>query len=217
LNIPKRNNGKQPQTTCKLRKVALETLRKTRDELNYSNYSDLILSLCSKTNGLKPYASVEAIKETDRPIILTGKSGAGKTTFLKSIIKDLDKPILIVDAHNEYIEFPKTIIASQIYSIDFNNNYNEVLRFIPNSEYTRSAELSFLFQGLNQVKHKISNLTILVDEAHLLRNNQYFRDFITEGRKFTKKIILVATDYRLYDFLGTTCTVPDWRNNPGDN
>lgn len=203
--------GYKPYTTVKLRKEALHALKDAKKRLHYVDYSDLIITLAERSEALTPLATKPAILNTNAPIFLTGYSGIGKTTYTRKLVEELPPPILILDPHNDYAGVERITNPYSIGDLDFAGE-NRKLRYVPSSDFARKDELRTIFEALLQHKADLGRWIIITDESHILTKVSSFRNFLIEGRKFTRKIITIITDTQAYAGIGIFMQPPPYTN-----
>jgi hypothetical protein len=184
------------------------------------------LKIVKKVLGFRTYEAtinhliVEALKEElvppatyslvfsklgARPVIITGKSGEGKTTTTKTLLNELirldpEVNIFVLDVSNEYGEFEKVDLG-RFFSIKWERT-NQKLRFVPNSNVEISrAEAATIFAHLNFIKNSgdLAKWVIVIEEGHRFSNDANLRALLIEARKFTRKLILITTDWKVYE------------------
>jgi len=175
-------------------------------------------------------ASLRLIFHDDRPVCLSGPSGTGKSLFLKRVLPSIPGPLFLVDLANEHKGLRKVGVGD-FFEIKWSKGANETrLKFVPSSNLDVSrGELRTIFSHMNMVKmdsHSpekvpsgvLSGWTIVVEEAHRLVRETSFLNFLAEGRKFTKKILVVASDPAMF---GSICrltkppVLEELLNSPG--
>ncbi len=193
-----------------LSRIESETgLRSHNETLTY------MIESSRRENMVLP-ASVKLIFHDDRPICLSGPSGSGKSLFLKRVLPSMSGPTFLVDLADEHTGL-KRVGVGEFFEIKWARADSETrLKFVPSSNLDVSrGELRTIFSHLNMIKmdgHSpenfpsgvLSGWTIIVEEAHRLARDTAFQNFLAEGRKFTRKVIVVASDPRLY---GSTCAL----------
>ncbi len=95
----------------------------------------------------------------------------------------------------------KRVDLGEIFSLDWAKGTRRI-RFVPNSNVEASkGEASAIFGHPNYLKNAgaLRNWTIVVEEGHRFSQDANMRALLIEGRKFVRKVILVTTDWRLYD------------------
>lgn len=195
------------RTTTTLRKDVLAQLKEAKERLNYSNLNDLLLALLEKSDSVKPLGSVEAVQRAKSPVILTGIPGSGKTTFGRALAEGLAGPLLVVDPHNEFTEIRRMKSAADIYQLDL-EKFTGKIRFTPTAAYSRDSEFAFIFQALLQNRDRLKKWSFIIDEGHLLADLRDFRSFVIEARKYVHRIVVICSDARLYEGLGSIMVPP---------
>ena len=159
-------------------------------------------------------ASLKLMFHDDRPACISGPPGSGKSLFLARVLPDVPGPLFLVDLADEHIDL-KRVSVGNFFEIKWARaDANTRLKFVPSSNLdVRRGELRTVFSHLNMVKmdgHSpekfpsgvLSGWTLIVEEAHRLARDAAFQNFLAEGRKFTRKIIVVASDPSLF---GSIC------------
>ena len=87
------------------------------------------------------------------------------------------------------------------------------VRFCPNPNLEISrAEAATVFSHLNFVKNSVDlkDWVLLVDEAHRYPQEANLRALLIEVRKFTRKFLLVSTDWRVYEGIARVFKPKPW-------
>ncbi len=174
-----------------------------------SQVVDFLIESSRPENRILP-ASKSLIFADDRPVCLAGPSGTGKSLFLKTVLPSIPGPLLVVDLADEH-EGLKQISIGNFFDIKWGRaNADTRLKFVPSGNLDVSkGELRTIFSHLNMLKldgHSpdklpsgvLANWTLIVEEAHRLVREPAFQNFLAEGRKFVRKIIVIASDPALY-------------------
>jgi replication-associated recombination protein RarA len=188
----------------KVRSEIKDELKELKAAMHFKTIQELLhyLTMFAKEKNLTALATYENVmtKTETRPVILTGSSGAGKTTTMKAVLKDIvDYTVLIIDVSNEYSDVEKVGLG-EFFSLKYNKN--KQVRFVPNGNVEISkAEAAAIFAHLNFLKTggELKNLVLVVEEAHRFRNDINLRSLVIEARKFIRKLVLVTTDWRDYE------------------
>ncbi len=191
-------------TTIRVTKDARLKLQALKKELGFRNLSALfnytILELTKE--GLIPPAEYSVIFEKmgTKPIIVTGESGAGKTTTVRELLSKWNGPAFVLDVTNEYQDL-RRVDLGEIFSLDWARGTRRI-RFVSNSNVEASkGEASAIFGHLNYLKSAgaLRNWTLIIEEGHRFSQDANLRALLIEGRKFARKVILVTTDWRIYE------------------
>ncbi len=183
-----------------LSRIESETgLRSHNETLTY------MIENSRRENAVLP-ANIKLIFHDDRPICLTGPSGTGKSLFLKRVLPSIPGPLFLVDLADEHVGLKKVGVG-EFFEIKWARADSDTrLKFVPSSNLDVSrGELRTIFSHLNMLKmdgHSpekfpsglLSPWTLVVEEGHRLVRETSFLNFLAEGRKFTRKIIVVASD-----------------------
>lgn len=178
-----------------------------------SQVVDFLIESSRPENRILP-ASKSLIFADDRPVCLVGPSGTGKSLFIKTVLPSISGPLLVVDLADEH-EGLKQISVGNFFEIKWNRADAQTrLKFVPSANLDVSRrELRTLFSHLNMLKmdgHSagrfpsgvLSNWVFIVEEAHRLTREPAFLNFLSEARKFVRKLIVVASDPSLF---GSIC------------
>jgi len=151
-------------------------------------------------------ASVKLLFHDDRPVCISGPSGTGKSLFLKCVLPSIPGPLFLVDLADEHRGL-KRIGVGDFFEIKWARGDSLTrMKFVPSSNLDVSrGELRTIFSHLNMLKmdgHKpdqlpsgaLANWCLIVEESHRLVNDTAFRNFLAEGRKFVRKIVILASD-----------------------
>ena len=168
----------------------------------------------SRRENLILPASLKLLFYDDRPVSLSGPSGSGKSLFLKQVIPGIAGPLFLVDLGDEHKGL-KRLGIGDFFDVKWARADSDIrVKFVPSSNLGVSkGELKTIFNHLGLVKmdgHSpdrfpsgaLSRWVVIVEEAHRLSREPAFQNFLAEGRKFTRKILVVASDPSLY---GSIC------------
>jgi hypothetical protein len=190
-------------TTFRVTYHLREQLKALKKELGFRTYDALfnytILEITRE--GAIPPASYDQVFEKlgSRPCIITGQSGAGKTTCVKDLLSQFGGNVFILDVSGEYTEF-KDVDLGKFFSVNWGREGLRI-RFVPNSNVEISrAEAATIFSHLNFVKNSgaLKDWCLVVEEGHRFGTDPNFRALLIEARKFVRKLILVTTDWRQF-------------------
>lgn len=150
-------------------------------------------------------ASSKLIFTGDQPYCLCGPAGSGKSLWLKQHLADFPGPLFMVDLAHEYTGLHRIDIGG-FFDLKWSRaDALTRLKFDPNPNLDVSkGELHTIFGHLNMLKMEdhvankipsgaLSRWTIIVEEAHRLRQDSAFTNFLAEARKFTRKILIIAS------------------------
>ena len=188
-----------------LERIQEQSLLRTRGQV-----VDYLVQTAQTKSPVIPSATLDGLFADDVPIQLCGRSGEGKSRFLKQILPDIPHPAFLIDTVGEFPKVKKLSIGD-LYSFKwYKANYSTRVRFVPtNNAQIATSELRTVFQFLNTEKMRqyqpnknpsgvLSKWVFVVEESHRLSHETHFLNFLLEARKFTKKIICVASDPDLY-------------------
>lgn len=206
--------GTESSTTIRVTKDTRSKLQALKKELGFRNLSALfnyaILEL-TKEGLIPPADSVIFEKLGTRPVVITGESGAGKTTAVRELLSEWDGSAFILDVTNEYPDFRKVDLGA-VFGADWDKPHQRI-RFVsnPNVEASR-GEASAIFGQLNYLKNSgaLKDWVIVVEEGHRFIHDANLRALLIEGRKFARKVILVTTDYRDFGGIAKTFKPKPW-------
>jgi hypothetical protein len=216
------NNQALKRTTVVLNKDIRAKLKLLKKELGFANYNALfnyaILELTRE--GLIPPAEYSAVFEKlgTKPVIITGESGAGKTTTVRELLSRWTGPAFILDVTDEYPDF-KRVDLGKIFSMDWSKG-GQRIRFVPNPNVEASkGEASAIFGHLNYLKNAgaLRQWTLVVEEGHRFGQDVNLRALLIEGRKFARKVILVTTDWRVFEGIARVFKPKPWELEPSES
>ncbi len=202
----------------RLSRYNLAWLAKVESQTGLRSHNETVTYLIenARRENMALPASLRLIYCDDRPVCVSGPSGTGKSLFLKRILPKITGPIFLVDLADEHTGL-KRVGVGEFFEIKWARADGETrLKFVPSSNMDVSrGELRTIFSHLNMLKtdgHSsekfpsgvLSGWTVIIEEAHRLARERAFQNFMAEGRKFTRKIIVVASDPILY---GSICTL----------
>lgn len=207
---------KSKRSTIRISQFNLAWLSRIESETALASHNETLSYLIESSrreNMILP-ASSKLLFFDDRPVCLSGPSGSGKSLFLKSVLPNMSGPLFLVDLADEHRGLKKVGVG-EFFEIKWARSDDQTrLKFVPSANLDVSkGELRTIFSHLNMVKmegHRperfpsgvLANWTIILEEAHRLANESTFRNFLSESRKFTRKILVVASDPSLY---GSIC------------
>ena len=195
---PTYSHGTSIRVTPEIR-VKLQALKK---ELGFRNLSALFsFIILEQTRGaVVPPASFDLVFKDARPVILTGESGSGKTTTIRNLLKQYEGNAFILDVSNEYVEFERLDLG-RLFSLKWTKPGQRV-RFVTDSNPDISkVEAATIFPRLAYEMHAggLKDWLLIFEEGHRFSQDAGLRALLIEARKFTRKLILVTTDWRLYE------------------
>jgi len=218
-------------------RVSLRTLRRLKalkNKMGFRTYESVIVHIANvvEREGLIPPASYNQVfvQAKNKPVIISGESGSGKTTTVKRLIETyLSQPdeflgtevkprgAFILDVHNEYEELGfRKIDLGKFFSLDWAEGGQKV-RFVPNSNVQISqAEAATIFSHLNFIKNggSLKTWIIVVEEGHRFSADSNLRALLIEARKFVRKLLIVTTDWRVYSDIGQVFKPATWEPAP---
>lgn len=190
-------------TTIRVTKDIRGRLQALKRELGFRNLNALFnYTILELTKGQTiPPAEYSVIFERlgTKPVIMTGESGAGKTTAVRELLSRWSGSVFILDVTNEYPDLGRVDLG-QIFSRKWEKGGR--FRFVSNPNVEASkGEASAIFSHLNYLKNAgaLREWVIVVEEGHRFSQDANLRALLIEGRKFARKVILVTTDWRTYE------------------
>jgi hypothetical protein len=204
-------------TTFRVAYSLRERLKALKKELGFSTYNALfnytILEITRE--GAVPPASYDQVFEKlgSRPCLITGQSGAGKTTCVKDLLSQFGGNVFVLDVSGEYNEF-KDVDLGGFFALKWERPDQKV-RFSPNPNVEISkAEAATIFSHLNFVKNSgaLKNWCLVVEEGHRFGSDPNLRALLIEARKFVRKMILVTTDWRQFGDIAKAFKPQPWES-----
>lgn len=204
-------------TTFRVESSLRDRLRTLKGELGFRTYDALfnytILEITRE--GAIPPASYEQVFEKigTRPVIITGSSGAGKTTCIKSMLNEYDGSVFVLDVSSEYKEEFKQVDLGKFFSVNWNSKEPLKISFVPNSNVEISkAEAATIFSHLNFIKNSsaLKDWCLIIEEGHRFSSDTNLRALLIEARKFVRKLILVTTDWRVFEGIAKVYKPMPW-------
>lgn len=183
---------------------AIRRLYQLKKKLGFRTYEAVIMHLMNlaEREGLISVATPEKLTRDTRPVVITGEPGSGKTLFAKSTLNAWGKEvsIFLIDVADEYPMLSRLNLG-EVFGLNWRAKGLRH-RFVPNPNVEISkAEVSTIFGHLNVVKQEgvLKNWIVIVEEAHRFQEDKNFNALVVEARKFTKKLMLITTDWRPWD------------------
>ena len=213
------------RTTIAVTRKIRKDLHELRELLGFRNLPALLgyAVLELKRGNIFPLVDYGVIFKGlgTRPVIVTGESGSGKTTAVKELLARWEGNVFVLDVTNpdltkktgEYPEF-RRVDFGEVFSTALWKRDHERVRFLTNQESKEAArgEASTIFGHLNYLKNAglLRDWVIVVEEGHNFSQDANLRALLVEGRKFCRKVILVTTDWRLYEGISRTFKPKPW-------
>ncbi len=192
-------------TSIYIIKGTRDKLRLLKKELGFRSYDALLnhVALEIRAIGAIPPASFELVfgKLETRPAIITGPSGSGKTSTMRELLSKWEGNVFALDTTG--VDYPdlEQVDLGRFFGTKWGRE-GQRIRFCPNSNLEISkAEAATVFAHLNFVKSSgdLKSWVLLVDEAHRYSQDANLRALLIEARKWTRKFLLVSTDWRVYE------------------
>ena len=209
--------AREKPTSIRVTKDTRAKLQALKKELGFRNLSALFSFLIlEQTRGaVIPPASYELVFKDTRPVLLTGESGSGKTTTIRSLLKDYSGNAFILDVSNEYAEFERLDLG-KLFSLKWSKPEQRV-RFVTDSNPDISrVEAATIFPRLAFEMHSgnLKDWALIIEEGHRFGQDPGLRALLIEARKFTRKLILITTDWRLYEGTAKVFKPRPWEPEP---
>jgi hypothetical protein len=154
-----------------LSKETRKKLKLLKEELGFATYNALFsYAILELTKGATiPPAEYSVIFERlgTKPVIITGESGAGKTTAVRELLSRWGGSVFVLDVTNEYPDF-KRVDLGAVFSMDWNRGIKRI-HFVPNPNVEASrGEASAIFGHLNYLKNAdaLKEWTLVIEEGH---------------------------------------------------
>ncbi len=203
---------KSTHSNIRISQFNLAWLSRLEKETGLRSHNETLAYLIenSRRENLILPATLKFLFHDDRPVCLSGPSGCGKSLFLKTALPNIAGPLFLVDLADEHRGLKK-ITLGDFFGVKWAEAGGSTrIKFVPSANLDVSrGELRTIFSHLNMVKMEdhsperfpsgvLSDWTIIIEEAHRLAREEAFRNFLAEGRKFARKILVVASDPSLY-------------------
>ncbi len=197
----------------KLFRETRDKLRLLKKELGFANYNALLnyMALEVTREGAVPPASYSRVFKDTRPVVLTGQSGAGKTSTMEGMLSEFQGSVFVLDVRDEYKEFAE-IDLGKFFSLRWERE-NQRVRFVPNPNREASqGEATAIFGHLIFVMGSgaLKNWAVVVEEGHRFGQDLNLRTLLIEARKFTRKLIVVTTDWKGYGDIAQVFKPQPW-------
>jgi len=147
----------------------------------------------SSREGL-PVASSRLMKG-DRPALITGTTGAGKTRTIKTLLDGWAGPVFALDVKG--VDFPdfETLDLGKVSSYPWASTEGaKKLRFTPTTELSAQGESEAVLQLLALVMrsegHPLRKWVIVLEEGQRFTKNLPFKEILSEGRVFCRKLLI---------------------------
>lgn len=167
-----------------------EWLKWIKANMGFRSYSWIIHAILSER--VKTIPNVNAIMQGNNPVVLTGQPGSGKTYFVKdALLSSLTSAsVLVVDSLDEYSGLRK--VGYDFYSIDFSQFIGQIRYVLNKNSRVALTEVENIFAYLDMSREKLSNLVIIVEEAHAYKSVGPFMKVLYASRHFFRKIIVIT-------------------------
>ena len=150
-------------------------------------------------------ATFDNIMVEPAPVCVTGLPGSGKSFTLNEFCSAaLSKGwcVLLIDTTNERpSDFGRKLPILNALSFNTRPGF---FRVIPESDLrSRVFTVKRLFEYLSmlQVKGRLCDWCVVVDEANEFAGLTQFQNFLTESRKYCKKAVVASTNPKLFEYV----------------
>ena len=167
-------------------------LKELKERTGYSSFGSTIQSLAlAYREGAAPKADLQAMLTDSRPFIVTGESGAGKTTLAKKALDTWTGPALVLDVSNEY-DLPRIKDSRELDLYQFART-----RIVTDAseDYSR-IEAAYLFRDLAAARSnpELRKWLVVIEEAHRFADDPNLRNLVLEARKSIGKLLVLSAD-----------------------
>ncbi|MHB1867569.1 MAG: type IV secretory system conjugative DNA transfer family protein [Nitrososphaerales archaeon] len=189
-----------PATDARLRAFAHAVGEKTK-----TKSVERLLNIAGLTldaEELLVVATYEAIMSEPAPSCIVGKPFSGKSYSLRLFLLEIVEKgysVIIIDPSNEHFEIGKKCTALTALSKRFKNGAWHIT--LEKDPEQRKLSIERVFEHLHTLalKGKLQNHIIAIDEAGSFADIPAFRNFLSEGRKHARKIILTSVEHKFSD------------------
>lgn len=241
------------RTVIVVTKDVRRKLQALKKELGFRNLPALFAFLIlEETRGtVVPPASYDLVFRDTRPVILTGESGAGKTTTIHNLVGQYQGNAFVLDVSNEYAKWyycakgdagpwslrqkdeayvhqknlgsdHSIIERTEFERLDLGRLFslkwtrpNQRACFVtnPNPDISK-VEAATIFPRLAFEMHagNLKDWLLVIEEGHRFSQDPGLRALLIEARKFTRKLLLVTTDWRLYEGIAKVFKPRPWES-----
>jgi len=145
----------------------------------------------------------DRIFKTTNPLLIIGPPGSGKTRLVKKILPSFEK-VMVVDTGREYEDLP-IVNEGPIFG-DIWTKQPRFRYFPPDNPLYSDLALQYLFGFLTgrmkDPENPLKEYVFILEDAVRLASISAVRAFISESRKFVRKVIVVCQDPRAFEGLG---------------
>lgn len=165
-----------------------------RDQLR--KLQEDVKALVDKSNSKEglPIATSK-IMEGDRPALITGSSGAGKTRTIKALLDGWAGPVFALDVKaNDYGDFERVDLGKVSGYAWASAADSQRLRFAATSEISSQAECEAVLQlialAMRQESSPLKRWVVILEEGQRFTKNAPFKEILSEGRVFCRKLLI---------------------------
>jgi hypothetical protein len=191
--------------------VELETLKGELKEPSKAAVVRRLLRDMKERQKVLPIADFDNIMNTEpdvrTPVIICGLSGSGKSYSLAKFLQECltkEVPFFLIDVAAEHGWVPRTLTYSSAIGFKFTGeggcrvtlDLHQNMRRLQVQSLVETTLSGALLEG------KLRKYVIAIEESHEFTDLKPVVDFVTESRKYVRKVVVCSSNEELWHHVG---------------